>query len=246
MVIAHGHSGPVWLGYLKPRPSEPCVCSVGMSYQRSWNDQRDTYQSSSQRYQGSGFKPSYSGYRQGLGSARTSDAVGNCVRNRERQERQAARRMGLAVVEKSQRRERKEGSPRGTRRPLIPNLPPAALNCLRARKEGRRNGRGKRRKKPRKTRTQENAAGRGPSHLKMTRKRERCVQHTKPVAIEGAPRIATSNAVRDRRATTNYTEKETIAGSAVRESGAQRGTAGNGAREARGRSADHPGGAFQR
>ena len=67
----------------------------------------------------------------------------------------------------------------------------------------------------------------------------------KPVAIEGAPRITRSNAVRNRRATSSHPEKETVAGSAVRESGAQRGTAGDGARKARGRSVDLPGGASQ-
>ena len=40
------------------------------------------------------------------------------------------------------------------------------------------NGRRKMRRRARKTKSQENAVGRGPSHPKMTRNRERCVQRT--------------------------------------------------------------------
>ena len=109
-------------------------------------------------------------------AARTCDAVGSSARYRERQECQPARRMGLAVMKKVKEGKEKKGSPRRTRHPLVPSLPPAAPNRLRARKEGRRNGRSKRRRKPRKARHQENAAGRDPSHLRMTRRRERCVQ----------------------------------------------------------------------
>ena len=90
----------------------------------------------------------------------------------------ASKRMGLAVAEKVSKRGRRGGSPRGARRPLGVGHPPAAPNRLPARKGSKGNGRRKRRRTARKTKSQENAVGRGPSHSKMTRKREYCVQRT--------------------------------------------------------------------
>ena len=51
-----------------------------MSYQQSWNDQRGTHQSFYQRYQESGFKSSYSGYRQGWDPQAQSSQPGPAMR----------------------------------------------------------------------------------------------------------------------------------------------------------------------
>ena len=167
-MIAHCHSGRARLESFE----DLTISDVSLF----GNDQRGTYQTSSHRYQGSGYKPSYGGFRQGWSSQAQSFTARTRKQGTPRV--RASKRMGLAVMEKVKKRGRRGGSPRRARRPLGVGRPPAAPNRLPARKGSKGNGRRKRRRRTRKTKSQENAVGRGPSHPKMTRNKERCVQRT--------------------------------------------------------------------
>ena len=153
----------------------------GMSYQQSWNDQRGTYQSSYQRYQGSGFKPSFNGYRQGWGSQAQSSQPGLAMRleivqgtrNAKSASQQEEWDWRSWKKSKKGKKSKKDSSSSGTESSYT------APNRLRARNKGRRNGRSKGEESQRKTRNQEKAAVRAPSDLRMTRRRERCEQRTK-------------------------------------------------------------------
>ena len=203
-------------------------CSVEMSYQQSWKDQRGTYQSSYQRYQGSGFKPSYSRYRQGWGSQAQGlqpgpamrleivQGIGN-VKSASQQEEWDWRSCQKSKKGKKRRKSKRDSSSSGTE-----------SSSSSSESSSGKKGRKKERKKEKKDKKN-----------KKSRKRSR--SRSKSPQDDEEKRALRATYARSQLQLKVLRELQ----GAVREGGAQTGTAGNGARKARGRSADHPGGTNQ-